>query len=405
MIQKGSHRTGETRLKKYLSFYFVISLVLSFTIILRLVVTTFDNEAISFFKAVGFFNVVFYDLYYYLLPVIVVVLWFTSTDRSLEKGVNWKFVGIIVLPVVLIFIDYCVNIIVFYFIPPAIVVSILYFKYWKKLSTPTFFSKKTLIIILLGIFLMPYLSVLFGLTNTSLTMNTLQDDYEKIEYISNYVMDAHTSFWGSGSAYYSPHRVGDNFLKFWLVGVCGCGDMAYSTISFIDFLDLKSRPVGFPGEDHMFVEVFLDGNWLVVDPGYNLTLITQKERAFARIKEIGGLSYVVANSKNDPIDLTEIYVNTDKIIIKILDNGNPVTDAKVTLKHTFHGSTFSLPSFYSDNNGTVILSLGPMSYSNPNIEPAEQFYWVYVNEKNTNIQITSSGSGKSTLVEVNLNVD
>jgi len=234
-------------------------------------------------------------------------------------------------------------------------------------------------------------------------MDSLQNNYDKIEFISDYVLDAHTSFWGFGSAYYVPHRVGGNFLKFLLVGVCGCGDLAYSTISFIDFLDLESRPVSFVGEDHMFVEVFLDDHWLVVDPGYSMTLVTQEERGLARLKEIGGLSYVVANPDDNPIDLTDYYVTTDQIIIQILSNGEPITNAEVTLKHTFHGSTFNLPSFNSDDNGTVTINLGPTEYSNPAIQPAEPFYWVFVNGKNTSTTVNSSGSGKSTLIEIDLN--
>jgi hypothetical protein len=44
-----------------------------------------------------------------------------------------------------------------------------------------------------------------------------------------------------------------------------------------------------------------------------------------------------------------------------------------------------------------------MDYTNPKIEPAEHFYWIYVNGEKTNTQITSSGTGKNIQHEIELN--
>ena len=151
ITQNDTHKSGVACIKKYLIFYLGISLFLSTTIILRLVVTTFDHAPLSLFKVIGFCNVVFYDLYYYIMPVIAIMLLFRSTDRSSEKSSTWMRLSIdILVPTLIVFsifllllTDFYINNVIFYVISPLLVVSILYFKFWKKESLT--FPKKTIL--------------------------------------------------------------------------------------------------------------------------------------------------------------------------------------------------------------------------------------------------------------------
>lgn len=411
--QSNTNKYKSVFIRNFFSFYLIIAILLSMTIFFRLFITTFDDKLV--FDIVGFLNVVLYDLYFYVIPIITVFLLSSFTNQNEEKlpsnrKILLKFSNICLilsLSILLLFLESFINNPIFFLVIPVLITTLITI-FLKKSSEPiTVFKKKVpkkvTALLLAVIFILPYLSVFLGTTYVSYSLNDAENDRKRIQFISGYLMDSHTSFWGPFGIYYSPHRVGDNFLKFWLEGVSACGDMAEITMVFIDSLDLDNRRIDFCGEDHAFVEVFLDGKWLVVDPGYRITLATQRERGQARLKDMGGLSYVVTNIGDDPLDLTENYVITDQITIKILQNGKPLPDAIVTLKHEFHGAQFGLPSFETDENGTLIISLGPMNYTNTSIEPAEPFYWIWVNGEKTNTQVTSSGSGKSTYYEIQLN--
>lgn len=111
---------------------------------------------------------------------------------------------------------------------------------------------------------------------------------------------------------------------------------------------------------------------------------------------------MVAHTDQGLIEVTNHYVTTDQITIRVTDSGEPLVNAKVILKHTFLGQTRPLPEFYSDTNGSVELSLGSLAYNNSKIEPVEPYYWIWVNGKNTDLKASSTGSGKSVLIEVDL---
>ena len=411
--QSNTKKYKSVFIRNFFSFYLIIAILLSMTIFFRLFITTFDDKLV--FDIVGFLNVVLYDLYFYVIPIITVFLLLSFTNQNEEKlSPNRKLLlkfsnifFILSLSILLLFLESVINNPIFFLIIPLLITTLITI-FWKKSSEPiTVFqrkiSKRVTALLLAVIFILPYLSVFLGTTYVSYSLNDAQDNRKQIQFISDYVMDSHTSFWGPFGIYYSPHRVGDNFLKFWLEGVSACGDVAEITMVFLDSLGLDNRRIDFCGEDHAFVEVFLDGEWLTVDPGYRITLATQRERGQARLKEMGGLSYVAAKIDDDTLGLTENYIMTDQITINILQNGKPLPNANVKLKHEFHGAQFSLPSFKTDENGTLIINLGSMNYTNPSIEPAEPFYWVWVNGEKTNNQITSSGTGKNTKYEIQVN--
>jgi len=200
-------------------------------------------------------------------------------------------------------------------------------------------------------------------------------------------------------------KIGNTFfkgLKYLMMGVGGCGELAKATRTLLNLLGLESRIVEFPGEDHVFIEVKLNGSWIVVDPGYSLNLVTREDRASRRIREMGGLSYVVAHTEYGIVDLTREYVSTDLIRIRVTYNGEPLANAKIALRHKFVGSLRSLPEVYTDINGTVNMYIGPISYNKTSVEPAEPFFWIYVNGMNTGRKVNSTSSGESHYIDIEM---
>ncbi|RLF46747.1 MAG: hypothetical protein DRN20_06830, partial [Thermoplasmata archaeon] len=198
-------------------------------------------------------------------------------------------------------------------------------------------------------FIAPYVSACLGFAYITSTIGETENLWEKATHVSEYVRSITISLWkfdGWKRRYVTWHRADSDFQKYLVVGAGACGEMAYATKMFLDHLHIGSHVASFPGEDHAFVEVRLDNTWLVLDPGYQLNLITREERGQKRLEEMGGLSYVVAYIDQDTVEITQKYVPTDKIVIKITDNGMPVADAKIVLSHIFMGETKSLPAFY-----------------------------------------------------------
>jgi len=201
--------------------------------------------------------------------------------------------------------------------------------------------------------------------------------------------------------YISLHRFHEDFQKYLFVGVGGCGELASITEKLLLDMGISARKVGFVGENHEFLEININGSWMVVDPGYGHNLISREQRGSLRLKEIGGLSYVIAYTDNGIIELTDSYVPTDTIIIRVTINGEPVANAKVILKHTFMGLEQSLPEYYTDTNGTVILHLGPTTYKT-GLENTENFYFIFINNLNTYYRVTSEGVGEKKYIEIEL---
>jgi len=270
-------------------------------------------------------------------------------------------------------------------------------------------AKCIVIAILSLILITPYVSAFLGLNYAISVIKAIGNENDRARFVSQYIRAITISFWGLQGLerkYVSFHRAlrGSclDFQKFLMNGVGSCGEMTRATKVLLDDLGIESRLVSFAGEDHMFVEVKINGKWLVLDPGYQLNLITRDERGTKRLEEIGGLSYVVGYTDQGFVELTQQYVSTDKIVIKVLNDGEPIANAKIVLKHIFMGHEQSLPEFYSDINGVVEINLGPLSYNNSKIEPAEPYYWIYVNGRNTHFKVSSTGSGKTTHIEVDL---
>ena len=238
---------------------------------------------------------------------------------------------------------------------------------------------------------------------TVLSQASTKTPSEKASFISDFVAD--TNF-NSPCFMNLGIRANNDLQKYLLCGVGACGEMAMSASTFLNELGLTARRVSLPGEDHEFVEVNINGNWMIVDPGYYQSqIVTREQRASDRVKEMGAISYVIAYVNSSFIELTQEYVPTDTIIIRITNNGELLANTQIYLEHTFMGGQRRLPDaahvFYTDTNGTVTLHLGSMSY-NANAGSTDSFYRIYVNGINTGYTVTSTGTGKAHFIEVDL---
>ena len=186
---------------------------------------------------------------------------------------------------------------------------------------------------------------------------------------------------------------------YYVTGVGRCGEVADFSVFYLRNSDIICRKVGLPGEDHAFFEVLYNGSWRVFDLGYsNMNNVTRSYRAEKRIKEMGSISYIEAYDINGVIELTNDYVSSDYICIKIVNSNNEsLRDVKIELKHKFRGNIRTIPgrnAFISESKGEVGFYLGTMNYG-LKAQPAENYYWVFVDGINSTITVDSTGSGKA----------
>jgi len=156
------------------------------------------------------------------------------------------------------------------------------------------------------------------------------------------------------------------------VYVSRCGACEEHSVFFREMADmagLKIRSVICPGIDHLWAEVNIEGEWIIVEPanvvlrnnktGYNLTAESFEKSHASRTKNI---SYVYAEYSNGTIeDITYRYSgNLSTVSISVVDeNLNPVSHAKVTVfsNNRFIRRDIGL-SFETDNNGKYLLKIG-----------------------------------------------
>jgi hypothetical protein len=246
--------------------------------------------------------------------------------------------------------------------------------------------------------LLPNIAAFVGVNSLMFQTASMGNEWEKASFISGRI--------AAITAYGWIPRAETDYWKFLLVGAGECGEMAMADTNLMSEAGLVARTVVFSGEDHAVTEVKIGGEWLVSDPGdYGAQLITRAEMTATRIRQVGSVSYAAAYTENGFIELTQQYVNTDTIVIRVTRNGEPLADAEVVLKHRFGNQITQLPcddrTFHTDVNGTVTLHLGKPFYINE-FKGSEEYYWVYVDGQNTGYNTTSTGTGQIHLVEINL---
>jgi hypothetical protein len=240
--------------------------------------------------------------------------------------------------------------------------------------------------------LIPNVVALFGVNHVVGETQTLIDIQDKVSYI-DYRVNALTMYtW--------LFRANLDNWKFLLSGAGQCGEMASLSNSMMQSSALTSRIVEIPGE-HAFVEVRVNDDWMVADGS---TLINRTAFGEKRIRDIGSLSYALTETVDSFIELTQYYVPTDTIMIKVTRNGEPVADASVVLERSGVLSA-RLPSadcsFHTDVNGETILHLGKANFVGK-YQGTDTFYVVYVDGMKTKYTVTSTGTGLTKTVDVAL---
>jgi hypothetical protein len=379
----------------YFLAYAMVSLTFSVAIFLRLGLGTTVMQSL---------HIPLYDAQYYIMPSIgAFVLLFTLGERHVEPWSKKQKLLVAVLGIAftyavsfaMIGIDNLLSTPLAFILFPAISALLAYSHHRaqkpKSLSVP----KKKIMGALIIILFAPYVAALLGANSTLSRVNGMPGDMEKARFVSSYILN--TTIWAGQSGiigtYYSLHRCSSDHLQFSILGVGKCGEMAYAARALFDDLDIESRIVNLPGEDHTFVEAKLNGIWMVVDPGTS-SVITREEMAKRRLDDPGGLSCVIAETDQGYVDLTTDYLpmNTDRITIRVTSHCAPVNHARIVFTHTFNGLEQSLRPFYSDLNGTVEFNLGPMDYRTT--YGAESYYRISVNGWRAKPTVTSSGSGE-----------
>jgi len=281
---------------------------------------------------------------------------------------------------------------------PLPLMALLYLK-WKDVAKG-FLKRKSVIflVLVLIVAVLPNVAAYVSIHNLLNQAVSTTDEWQKASYISKRVIETTAFGW--------PPRAGTDYWKFVLSGAGMCKEMAITGTDLILAAGLDARRVVLPGEDHAFIEVKIDGTWLVADPGYyGGELINRTERATRRIQDVGSISYVIACIGDSFVELTQQYVSTDTIVIRVTRYGEPLAAGEVLLKHRFGNHITQLPcedrTFHTDVNGTVTLHLGKPYYINE-FKGSEEYYWIYVNGQNTGYNVTSTGTGQIRSVEIDL---
>jgi hypothetical protein len=377
--------------KAILVTYLLCSVLLSSSILVRLLFTV-DTV----FKI---FNIVMYWGLFLIIPFSAVIWLLYETLRRKSSAARFLFLCIF-LPTLVTFAFFAPSLHGYLLLWFPVSLMIVLSAKWKDPASGLF-RKRAAAIFASGLviaILLPNVAAFVGV-NSLLNQTTLMsNDREKASFISRRVVET--------TAFGEVPRADQDCWGFLLSGAGRCGEMAIEGTNLMRAAGLTARRVVLPGEDHTFIEVKLDGDWLVADPGYyGAELTTRTKRAANRIKEVGSVSYVVAYTENAFIELTQQYVSTDTIKIKITGNGEPLANAEIVLRHRFGGLTTQLPcndrTFHTDVNGTVTLHMGKSHYVNE-FKGSEEYYWIYVNSQNTGHNVTSTGTGQIQFVEIDL---
>jgi len=379
-------------------FYLLTSTLLSVTIFLRL-------EGLSF-DIIKYANVSFYFLnylggslvaLYYLMSTLIIPKKQVMSKQSLPI-LKLTLISILVSAILILISPYGILPEYISLIIPVLLAYATYIAWLKPRGNHTKIKRASVIALLLIIgILLPYVTVFAFENNVLSQAANVASPKDKVQSIVRFVQNIPT---------FNIYRSYDDFWKYLLVGTGACHETAMATVTLLNNLSFEARTVVLPGEDHAFVEVKINGTWLVVDPGYNVTEpITRKQRAAKRIQEMGAISYVITHSGSSFIELTSFYVPTDTITIKVTNGNEPLVNAQVFLLHEFMSGTKRLPdadtSFFTDGNGETTFRLGALTY-NENAKEYDTCYWIYVNGKDTGYNVTSTGTGITRLIEIDL---
>ena len=140
----------------------------------------------------------------------------------------------------------------------------------------------------------------------------------------------------------------DSWIYHTRIGMCGEFSRIFSTMCY--YANLSVRQVYCRGEDHVWNEVKIDDNWIIIDAtavnlpdsnGFNLSWDFMENKVKGDLiqnginVDEGNVSYVYATYPDyidDKVDITERYTDVINISIKVIDNKEqPVDSVKVKL--------------------------------------------------------------------------
>ncbi len=377
--------------KAVFAAYFLCSVLFSIAIAVRLLLTV----DIILTKL----STLMYLALFFVVPMVS-VYWLLYASSQRKSRLKWFFFFLLIAYV----ISLVVTLFVWPFFPEYVFfwfpVPLMMFLDGKWKAGGGFGRRKIVFAIVLSLIavLLPDIAVYVS-TASLLSQTTGMSELERASFISQRVFDM--------TAFGMLPRADNDYWRFLLTGGGMCKEMSIAGVNLMNAVGLTARRIVFPGEDHALIEVKIGGSWLVSDPGsYRGILISRTERAEQRIERVGSLSYVIAYREDGFIELTQQYVSTDTIVINVKRNGEPVAGAEVALRHRFNGIITQLPSddrtFQSDVNGTVTLHLGRLHYIHE-FKGSEEYYWIYVNGKDSGYNVTSTGTGQLHLLEIDLN--
>jgi len=398
MKQKISNLFQRINNIKYASFIFLLfSSLLSASMFLRL-----HGAALDWVK---YANIIFYVLTYAGGSVVALAYFLLSIDSLKRNPDTNRYV--LILPLTVLFIICAILFLgsAWGFLPeyifqtlPVLFAYLVYIAVsrQKPRSLKTKFAALIGLVLVISI-LLPNITAYACKNDVLSQAENLSTPEEKVTLIAGFVRN---------TSNFNIFRSYNDFWKYLLVGTGVCLEIAVATQTLLNEIEFKARKVSLPGEDHAFVEVKINGTWFVVDPGYSIVEpITREQRAAKRITEFGAISYVITQSGSSFIELTQYYVPTDTLIIRVTKENEPLANAQVYLKHQFMSRTLQIPSsdttFFTDTNGEITFKLGALAY-NENASEYESYYWIYVNDKNTGQNVTSNGTGALHEIEIKL---
>lgn len=230
----------------------------------------------------------------------------------------------------------------------------------------------------------------------SYELSQLSDPLDKANYVAGLLSHNRWCYTDNNCLLKNIGQATDLFT--WIVmGYSRCGGVAHIATDLLNQYGVEAYYAGFPGEDHFFVVVNISGRLYVIDPGSYSNAVLMEKRIIDRLKNWGGISYIVAYRDNDIIELTDKYPDIlpyDTIIIQVLNNSWPVLDACVTLRHKFQThKTTEIPGnghcLNTNSDGEVVIHLGVPHYKDK-AKIYEPFFHVYIDGKDTGITVTST---------------
>jgi hypothetical protein len=385
-----------------LALYFVASAILASLILLRL------NGVFPYWTIR--LNVFAYYLTYYIIPLISLMWLFCRIHLRAGRKLTNKVLLIILVEFLLCTFSF-ISVFLFTNLPdycllpiPLVILLLAYIVKYKPKKRNIKLTAPLLVALFVISFFAPLASATIGNIQIIDRASVIQNSEDQVRFISQIPLVTTVRI--------DLVRANNDFMKLLLAGDGACGEGANSILFYLKALNYSVREVGFPGEDHAFVEVKMNGTWMVIDPGYSVVLGSEESRGDCRVQEAGTLTYVAAYSQNGFTELTQQYVKTDTVNLKLTQHGEPVVGASVTLVHTLvtdgNARKMELPghgfSFHSDLNGMVTLHLGRIGLNvyNNSFTKTDSYYIINVNGKAIAQTVTSTGTGLVNNVTIDL---